>query len=73
MLDCKRAPMMMGFVPGLLNEEGFRHAMLVSGGYAAVLVERPMILALHAADSGCQSVMAAPGVRRARSSVPVER
>lgn len=65
--------MMLRFVPGLLNEEGFRHAMVVSGGDAAVLVERPVILALLAATSALLPVMAAPGIRRARSSVRVER
>jgi len=47
--------------------------MLVSGGDAAVLVERPVSLGLLAATGALLPVIAAPGIRRTRSSVPVEQ
>ncbi|WP_291296766.1 tripartite tricarboxylate transporter permease [Elioraea sp.] len=72
-LGCEPAPMMLGFILGPLMEENFRRAMLISGGHAAVFVERPVSAVLLGGALLLLLLVVAPGIRRPRAPVPVER
>ncbi|BDG70493.1 hypothetical protein Rmf_04220 [Roseomonas fluvialis] len=65
--------MVLGFRSGPLIEEDVRHAILVSDGNAAVVLEQPLSFALRAATGALRPVIAVPEIRRTRSSVLVQR
>ena len=62
------APLLLGFILGVMVEEYFRRAMLISKGDATVFVTRPLSAAFLACGVGLILLIALPNLRKKRES-----
>ncbi|HEX2480855.1 MAG TPA: tripartite tricarboxylate transporter permease [Methylomirabilota bacterium] len=68
-LGCSPAPILLGFVLGLMLEENLRRALVVSRGDPSVFVTRPISLVFVVATVLILVAAAAPAVRRRRAAI----
>lgn len=66
--DCEPAPMILGFVLGMLMEEYLRRAMMISGGDWSEFVTRPVSLVLLLIAATMLIAVAVPAISRQRSA-----
>ena len=62
-LDCEPAPLILGFVLGLMMEENLRRALLISRGDPIVFLQEPISLAFLVLAAGLLVVLAVPAIR----------
>ncbi|MEZ5654032.1 MAG: tripartite tricarboxylate transporter permease [Burkholderiaceae bacterium] len=65
-LECEPAPLILGYVLGMLMEEYLRRAMLISGGHWSVFVTSPLSLTLLLIAAAALLMVAVPAIRSQR-------
>lgn len=65
-LECEPAPLILGYVLGMLMEEYLRRAMLISGGDWSVFVTSPLSLTLLLIAAAALVMVAVPAIRTRR-------
>ena len=68
-LDCRPAPLMLGFILEPTLEENFRRALILSGGHATVFVTRPISLAIVLAAVAMLVAFSVPALTRKAKSM----
>ena len=68
-LGCEPAPLLLGFVLGLMIEENLRRAMIISHGDPTVFVTRPLSAVLIAIAAGVLVLLLIPSISRRREVV----
>jgi TctA family transporter len=66
-LHCEPAPLLLGFILGLLVEEYLRRALLISHGDPAVFIERPISLSFLILSAMLLAILVAPVFRKTRA------
>jgi putative tricarboxylic transport membrane protein len=68
-LDCEPAPLMLGFILGMMMDENFRRALLLSRGDLTIFFTRPISLTLMVMAAIMLSTVILPTLRHNRKEV----